>query len=425
MKKVLKAIGIILALLIIVGAIFYVANDESLPTGIKGEKAEALASKMMNALNHEAYKNTEVLEWSFRGKHFYKWNKAENLVEVSWDENNVILNTKYPEKSEVYVSDTKTENQKLINQATGYFNNDSFWLVAPFKVFDDGVERKIVKHNEQDALLITYTTGGSTPGDSYLWILDETGFPTSFKMWTSIIPIGGIEASWSDWNTMEAGIQLPTKHKFSLFGMELDMENVKASNPKADALAHKILKTIKHDEYKNTRYIDWSFGGRRSYKWDKQAHIVEVTWDVNKVILHPNNLGQSTLFVDGKESTEDKDKLVKKAESSFNNDSFWLVGPHKLFENGIIRTLVQVEGKDALKVKYTTGGSTPGDSYIWVLNDDFLPVKFLMTVPSMKMDQVPATWEEWTTTESGTLLPKNHTFSSGGKLSMGDVKGYN
>jgi hypothetical protein len=425
MKKVLKVIGSFLAILLVGVTIFYFIYNESIPKGTEGKEAEALASKMMKKLNYEAYQNTEVLEWSFRETHFYKWNKAENLVEVSWDENKVVLNTKHPEKSEVYVSNTKTENQQLINQATGFFNNDSFWLVAPFKVFDAGVERRIVKHNNQDALLITYTTGGSTPGDSYLWILDENGLPTSFKMWTSIIPIGGTEASWSDWKTTEAGVQLPTKHKISLFGMELNMGNVKASNPKADALAHKILKTIKHEAYKNTRYLNWSFGGRRSYKWDKTAHIVEVNWDVNKVILHPNNLEESTLYVDGKESTEDKEKLVKRAESSFNNDSFWLVGPHKLFENGIIRTLVQVDGKDALKVKYTIGGSTPGDSYIWILNDTFLPVKFLMTVPSKKMNQVPATWEEWLTTESGTLLPKNHTFSSGGKLSMGDVEGYN
>ena len=48
-----------------------------------------------------------------------------------------------------------------------------------------------------------------------------------------------------------------------------------------------------------------------------------------------------------------------------------------------------------------------------------------MNVPSMKMEEVPATWEEWITTESGTLLPKMHTFSTGRKLSMGDVKAYN
>ena len=48
-----------------------------------------------------------------------------------------------------------------------------------------------------------------------------------------------------------------------------------------------------------------------------------------------------------------------------------------------------------------------------------------MNVPSMKMVAVPATLEDWIETESGTLLPKSHTFASGGKLSMGDVKGYN
>lgn len=48
-----------------------------------------------------------------------------------------------------------------------------------------------------------------------------------------------------------------------------------------------------------------------------------------------------------------------------------------------------------------------------------------MNVPSMKMEEVPATWDDWITTESGTLLPTNHTFSSGRNLSMGNVKAYN
>jgi hypothetical protein len=425
MKKVLKVIGIFLALLVVGVAVFYFTYNENLPKGTEGKEADALATKMLTALNYEAYENTEVLEWSFRGKHFYKWNKSTNKVEVSWEENKVILDTKQPENSEVYISNTKTKNQQLVQEATDYFNNDSFWLIAPFKVFDSGVKRSVVKHNDHEALLITYTSGGSTPGDSYLWILDENGLPTSYKMWTSIIPIGGIEASWTDWKKTQAGFQLPTKHSISLFGAELDMGDVKASNPKADALANKILKAIKHDAYKKTRYLEWSFGGRRSFKWDKQKHIIDVSWNQNKVILHPNNLEKSTLFVDGKETIENKEDLIKRAERSFNNDSFWLVAPHKLFEPGILRSVVNIEGKDALKVKYTTGGTTPGDSYIWILNDAYLPIKYLMNVPSMKMNQVPATWDEWFVTESGTMLPKNHTFSGGRKLSMGDVKAYN
>jgi hypothetical protein len=425
MKKLLKVLGIILAMLAIVIAIFYVINNESLPTGVQGKEADALASKMLTAINAEAYNQTEVLVWSFRGQHFYKWHKSKHIVEVSWDDNLVKLDTKNHENSKVLKSNNSNDSQQLIKIATDYFNNDSFWLVAPFKVFDNGVERRIVKYNQKDALLVTYTSGGTTPGDSYLWILDENGLPTSFKMWVSIIPIGGLEASWNNWATTATGVKLPTKHKISIINRYLDLGTVKTSNPKADEIAKNILQKINHEAYKKTRYLEWSFGGRRSFKWDKQQHIVEVSWNKNKVILYPNQLEKSTLFVDGVETTKDKDKLVKRAEAIFNNDSFWLVAPHKLFEPGIIRSVVKREGKNALKVKYTTGGSTPGDSYIWILNEDYLPVKYLMNVPSMKMNEVPATWEDWIITDSGTLLPKNHTFSSGRKLSMGDVKAYN
>jgi len=72
--------------------------------------------------------------------------------------------------------------------------------VAPYKIFDPGTERRIVNYKNKEALLITYTrSGGTTPGDSYLWILNEKFLPTSYKMWTRIIPIGGVSATWSDW----------------------------------------------------------------------------------------------------------------------------------------------------------------------------------------------------------------------------------
>ena len=425
MKKIFKIIGILLALFACVMIAYFIIKNEALPTGKQGKEADVLAEKMLSALHNEAYENAEVLEWSFRNSNFYKWNKQENTVEVSWDKNNVLLDTKNPQNSKIINNAENKDEAKLIKHANFIFNNDSFWLVAPYKVFDKGVERRLVNYNNSDALLTTYTSGGTTPGDSYLWILDDDGLPKSYKMWTSIIPIGGVSATWEDWKDTEAGFKLPTKHKLSIIGMEINLGDVKAYNPKANLLATKILKAVKHEAYKNTRYIEWSFRGARFFKWDKEKHIIDIEWDNNKVILKPNNIEESTAFVDGVALKTDSKALIEKAESIFNNDSFWLVAPHKLFENGIIRTVVTVDGKDALQVKYTTGGSTPGDSYIWILNDDFLPIQFLMTVPSKNMEKTPATWEDWITTESGTLLPKNHTFSNGGKLSMGDVKGYN
>lgn len=424
MKKLFKVLGILIVLIIVSGAIFYFTTNEALPKGKKGKAAEELAQKMLKAIQHDAFLNTEVLEWSFRDSHFYIWKKRENIVEVTWDQNKVILHTQQPSQSEVYVNDQKTDDPKLIQTAINYFNNDSFWLIAPHKILDPGTERSIVQHNGKDALLVTYTSGGSTPGDSYLWILNDEGFPISYKMWTSIIPIGGVAATWDQWTTTETGIQLPTKHQLSLFGMSLDMGSVKAYNPKADELARKILKAVRHEAYKKTKHIEWSFGGRRHFKWNKADHIVEVVWDTTKVILHPNNLEKSTVYYNDKLTNTPNQKTIKRANDLFNNDSFWLVAPHKLFEPGIIRSIQQIDGKDGLLVKYTTGGTTPGDSYLWSLDDNFVPKSYKMYVPSMKMVAVPATWEDWIVTESGTLLPKNHVFSNGRNLSMGEVKGY-
>jgi len=74
---------------------------------------------------------------------------------------------------------------------------------------------------------VTYNSGGSTPGDSYLWHFDDTGKPTHFQMWVSILPIKGLEASWNDWTTTETGAMLPTFHKMLVLGIEL--ENIKTT----------------------------------------------------------------------------------------------------------------------------------------------------------------------------------------------------
>ena len=417
MKKFLKIIGLLITVIILATVLYCFAKNESLPSGIPGKEADELAEKMMSAIDKKAFDNTEILKWSFRDKHHYVWRKQEGLVDVSWDSILVTVNLNDYSKS-------IGASSELIETAINFFNNDSFWLVAPYKVFDEGVERSIVKVDNKDALLIKYTSGGTTPGDSYLWILDENYVPVSFKMWTQIIPIGGVSATWNDFITSNSGIKLPISHTLSLFGIKIDMGEVKAYNPNADKLAHNMLKAIKHEAYKNTRYIDWSFKGKRFYKWDKIKHIVEVKWNDAKVLLHPNDLTKSTVYLNDKEVSYN-DNLVKRALKFFNNDSFWLVAPHKLFEPGIYRSIRIVDGKEALHVKYSRGGTTPGDSYVWILDENYLPTHYQMYLKKMKKLGTTVTWEDWTLTESGTLLPKNHIYLSGKIINMGDVKGYN
>jgi len=126
---------------------------------------------MLKSLNSEAYEKTRFLEWSFAGgSHQYKWDKKLGNVEVGWGENKIMLNLNDNSKSKVLSAETKiTESatNELIETALAYFNNDSFWLVAPFKVFDKGVERKqVILENGTKCLLVTYVEGGTTPGDS-------------------------------------------------------------------------------------------------------------------------------------------------------------------------------------------------------------------------------------------------------------------
>lgn len=229
-KKLIKIIlGVVIFLtlpsLLFFGFVYF-KYHEDLPVGIQGEQADALAYKMLESLNHQAYKNTNYLEWTFKKRHHFEWQKDKNTCVVYWKEYKVELDLNTISNSKTYVHGFRVQDDQeteLIETALNYFNNDSFWLVAPYKVFDPGTIRSLVTTKQgEEALLVTYTSGGSTPGDSYLWQLKPNGKPKGFRMWVDILPIGGLEASWSNWTTTESGAQLPTFHKMLLFGMEID-----------------------------------------------------------------------------------------------------------------------------------------------------------------------------------------------------------
>ncbi len=233
-RKLLKILGVLLLLAIIAFGTIYAIYNEKLPKGQAGPEADALAQKMLATLNYEQYQNTRFLEWSYqRGKNKYKWDKKNGAVIVNWDDYEVKVDLIAPESSLAYKNGQRlneNDSDAIVGKAIDFFNNDSFWLVAPYKVFDKGTKRSIVTLEDgSDGLLVTYTSGGSTPGDSYLWILQPSGFPKSFKMWVRIIPIGGLEATWDDWLVTQSGAFLPKSHEFG--PLTLSLGDVEGYNP--------------------------------------------------------------------------------------------------------------------------------------------------------------------------------------------------
>ena len=210
--KILKILAIaFLAIATILALAIWIAS-EPLPEGKEGPQAEALADKMLLAVNKAAYDSLQELQWSFPRGHNFVWDKAANKVNVQWDKYEVSLDpeTRTGTASADGASLSGQDATEAVAKAWALFANDSFWLVAPFKVRDPGAERRLVETESGPALLVTYNTGGVTPGDSYLWILDENGRPTAWKMWVSILPVKGLEFSWDGWTSYGGAWFAPT-----------------------------------------------------------------------------------------------------------------------------------------------------------------------------------------------------------------------
>jgi hypothetical protein len=230
MKKFL----LILLAIVVIAAVAFLIYDEPLPEGIPGPKAEALTEKMLDAINDDAWEKIPYVSWSFRDAHHYVWDKKNHISQVKWEDYEAIidLNTVTGRVKKGGELLSGEEADEAIQTGWAYWCNDSFWLNAPAKADDPGTSRKIVKDEDgKDQLLVQYKSGGVTPGDAYLWQLDENFRPVSYKMWVSIIPVGGMKATWDGWVEKD-GAWLATKHE--LGPMEVSIGNLRVGNSPSD-----------------------------------------------------------------------------------------------------------------------------------------------------------------------------------------------
>ncbi len=194
----------------------FVALNEPAPVGVSDAAADTLANEMIDSVDREAWAKTGAVRWTYAERYTHLWDRERHFVRVTQDgrEALVDLNTLQGVATQDGVALEGTAKDQAVQEAYEAWANDSFWLGAMNKAFDPGTTRsRVAQPDGSESLLVQYSSGGVTPGDAYLWHLDENGRPESWQMWVSIIPIGGAGASWEDWVQLSTGAWVSTRHQ--------------------------------------------------------------------------------------------------------------------------------------------------------------------------------------------------------------------
>ncbi|HNE18257.1 MAG TPA: hypothetical protein PKM44_00070 [Turneriella sp.] len=195
--------------ILLFGGIFLSACS-SLPKGTPGPRAEELAQKMLAGADVDKWQATAAVSFTFRGGDKIFWDRKRKLTEV-------IIKKKLVQFSEVSGKSVCFEEERRVTDdcadmtetAIKRFYNHTFWLNPAFHISSPGTERALVGDNQ---LLVSFKSGGSTPGDSYLFTLDEEGKIAEMRMWVSVLPIKGARAVFSNYTKTQTGVRVALNH---------------------------------------------------------------------------------------------------------------------------------------------------------------------------------------------------------------------
>jgi len=228
LKRAAMWIGAILLSVIVAVAITAAIVNEPRPAGRPGPQADALAATFERAVDIEAWERTKAVRWTFAGRHRHLWDRGRDVARVRWGDVEVLLRLN-DRSGRAYEADAEVRGAaaaRLVERAYAFWVNDAFWLNPLSMMRGDSVRRELVTLDDGgEALLITYTSGGLTPGDAYLWLPGDDGLPRAWRLWVSIIPIGGVETSWAAWQRLDTGALISTRHEGPL-GLTIELSDV-------------------------------------------------------------------------------------------------------------------------------------------------------------------------------------------------------
>jgi hypothetical protein len=208
-----------------------------------------------------------------------------------------------------------------------------------------------------------------------------------------------------------------------------------SAQPTAQSVADSVQQALGGKQaWDNTRYLHFTFAGRRSHWWDKWTGRYRVEGDTKDkqhyVVLENVNTKEGTAYLDGKKLEGDKAKeMLENGYGAWVNDTYWLLMPYKIQDPGVNLSYAgeeTIDGKtyDKLALSFGKVGLTPGDRYTAYINrDTHLMDRWAYILQDMPKDGPPTVWkwEGWQKYGNIMLAPHRVQVGTDRKLELGDI----
>ncbi len=162
-------------------------------------KADSVAYRLLQAHGANAWASAPYLRFNFGlespdgtqiiARHL--WNRETGDYRIEWSSGPdsayvALVNVRHARNERlpgtVYLNGTEltgSAGEEARRQAYARYVNDTYWLLAPLKTFDPGVNRTYLPDSstaEHDVIHLTFDDVGRTPGDRYwLYVSTDTG----------------------------------------------------------------------------------------------------------------------------------------------------------------------------------------------------------------------------------------------------------
>jgi hypothetical protein len=165
-------------------------------------QAMAIADSVMKALGgYENWAQTEVISWNFFGQRTHTWNKAEGTDRIEIPGQNMVIDFDINTKQGTVTKNgeelsTPDSLKKYLQQGYEMWANDSYWLVMPYKLKDNGLTLKYMGTDSMQTgdpaykLKLTFENVGVTPDNMYYVYVDTTDYMV--RQW-AYFPEAGME----------------------------------------------------------------------------------------------------------------------------------------------------------------------------------------------------------------------------------------